>query len=127
MSTPTTEFIRRMDRCAADFTRGRVMIAVGWRNGSETISSARHDRQQLLDQAIDEGGKPIGLIAFKEESPGLFSYSYFLFPEYLGDAVAEAFLADLTRTVAEDQVEYLAKNHQVTLKIVPGSEKGKEN
>lgn len=60
MSRTTRDLIEELDQEAANFTT--VALAVGFENTTIMVLSNDPDRQQKLDDAVRNGGEPMGLI-----------------------------------------------------------------
>ncbi|MCX6685320.1 MAG: hypothetical protein NTV10_01500 [Methanoregula sp.] len=71
-----------------------VAIAVGFENETKFVFSSRRHPLEELDQLVQKGGSPIGLLRFEKENSTIQG-SYRPFEEYENEAWAKEYLAGL--------------------------------
>jgi hypothetical protein len=71
-----------------------VAIAVGFENETKFVFSSRRHPLEELDQLVQKGGSPIGLLRFDKENSTIQG-SYRPFEEYENEAWVKEYLAGL--------------------------------
>jgi hypothetical protein len=71
-----------------------VAIAVGFENETKFVFSSRRHPLEELDQLVQKGGSPIGLLRFEKENSTIQG-SYRPFEEYENEAWVKEYLAGL--------------------------------
>jgi hypothetical protein len=71
-----------------------VAIAVGFENETKFVFSSRRHPLEELDQLVQKGGSPIGLLRFDKENSTIQG-SYRPFEEYKNEAWVKEYLAGL--------------------------------
>lgn len=116
----TADLIQELDKEAKKFWF--CSIAVGFEASTIFVSSSQEDRLQLLSEAVEHGGEPIGMIAVIKAAEKSFTDACFekltlcqkVFAEYAEEEWASKYLGKLVEVFAQslgrqtfDQGEWL--------------------
>jgi len=86
-----------------------VAIAVGFENETKFVFSSRRHPLEELNQLVQKGGHPFGLLRFDKENAGIQG-SFRPFEEYVGEEWVQKYLAGLLEN-AGDIIELSQQTH----------------
>lgn len=95
----TVELIAELDQETSEHSV--VALVVGFENSSIMIFTKQADRLQVLNDAIEQGGHPLGLVA-SDLKDGVVTFLHRVYPEHSGEdaELAESVLSRLGAFVA---------------------------
>jgi hypothetical protein len=107
MNRSTIDLIRELEQEAGNFTE--VALAVGFESTTIFVFSSDHNRQQKLDDAVVQGGEPIGFIGYDFHNK-LLSVQTRAVDEHADEEWVGGYLNALTETFRT----LLKQSHKVT-------------
>lgn len=94
----TQDLIDEMDKETATRQYLDVAIVVGFKDSTTFILGSDADRLKKLNQAVTDGGEPVGILALRGSGNGAVLARSF--PEYAGDSQITQYLQTLAATFA---------------------------
>jgi hypothetical protein len=98
----TADLIQELEEVASEQGCTLAMLIVAWSDRNISVRSDDPDSLSTLDDAIEDGGEPVGLITLKSDGPGTLRAYACVLEEYKGEKDLEDFMAQLLTVKASE-------------------------